>query len=322
MSDDALTVVIPTYNHAELLLECLRSVAQQTQRPERVIVVDDGSSEDISGLLAKEFPCVDVVRLERNQGFCRAANAGLRAAATPYVFLLNNDMTLDPECVALLMQHANPRTIQTPLVLFRSERDTIYSAGDRILTNGRPESIGFRVRREGFAWPSRILGVTGGAAFFPQAVLQQVGYFDERFVAYFEDADLCLRARLAGFDCALVPGAVAYHVGSASLDGKMWRRSAQCFRNHGLLVLKNFPIAVALRFFPAIVCERFHQAAMVLSSARSEFGLAGAIGVLIKAAASFAAAVPHALYARRLLRYRAISDREFIEMLTRPGERR
>lgn len=320
MSDTALTVVVPTFNQSALLAACLRSLDEQTLPPDQVIVVDDGSDEDIGAIARAAFPEVRVIRMERNGGFCRAANAGLRAADTPYALLLNNDMTLARDCIAALMRDADPRAIRTPLVLFSADPGTIYCAGDRVLTNGRPEPIGFRERRDGFALPDRIFGCTGGAALISQDVFRAIGYFDETFVAYFEDADFCMRARWAGFECALVADAAAYHVGSASLGGKTWWRSRQCFRNHGLLVLKHFPLAAALRYYPAIVRERLHQASMALSSARAEFGLLKAIGVLVGAAASLAAAVPRAI-GSRLRRRRTISGREFAALLT-PAVRR
>jgi len=321
MSATELTVVIPTFNNTALLIECLRSVHEQTAPPDSIVVVDDGSTEDVAQTVRRDFPDVRVVRLPSNQGFCGAANTGLRAANTQYIFLLNNDMTLDSACIEALMRRANPTSILTPLVLFKSDPSVIYSAGDRILTNGRPESIGFRERRVAFEHPASIFGATGGAALIPRSILDRIGYFDGTFVAYFEDADLCMRARLAGFGCALVPDAIAYHVGSASLDGKTWWRSRQCFRNHGLLIVKNFPVSVFLRLLPAILRERLHQAATALSSARAEFGLVRAMGVLLAAAAGLLAALPHAIRARAHLRRRAISNGDFIALLTRPADR-
>lgn len=322
MSTVSVTAVIPTYNQHALLLDCLHSLANQTCVPDRVVVVDDGSTEDIAGIVAQRFPAVHVLRLDTNGGFCRAANAGLRAAQSDYVLLLNNDMTLAPDCLECLLRDSDEETLRTPLVLFKSDPDIIYSAGDRILTNGRPESIGFREGRERFALPLQVFGVTGGAALLPREVLARIGFFDETFGAYFEDADLCMRARLAGFDCALVPEAVAYHVGSASLGGKTWWRSRQCFRNHALLIVKNYPIAVALRVFPAILRERIHQAGMLVSSARAEFGLARAIGILAGAVASIVAVLPHAIASRSHLHRRTLSNDVFIGLLTRtPGPR-
>ncbi|NUM54361.1 MAG: glycosyltransferase family 2 protein [Candidatus Hydrogenedentes bacterium] len=317
----ALTVVVPTFNRVDLLRECLQSIREQSMRPAETIVVDDGSTEDVAGFISREFSEVRLVRMDKNGGFCRAANAGFRAATSEFIFLLNNDMTLDHDCIEHLMRGADARTLRTPLVLFKSDPDTIYCAGDRILTNGRPEPIGFRKPLAGSTMPARVFGVTFGAALIPHAALRRVGYLDEKFVAYFEDADFCMRARWAGLDCMLVPEAVAYHVGSASLGGKTSRRSMLCYRNHALLVAKNFPLAVILRFLPALVLERWHQAGMMLSSARAERGAIGALAVLLAGTNSLLATMAHAIRGRSHLRSRAITNREFIALLTRPDER-
>ncbi|MDZ4861566.1 MAG: glycosyltransferase family 2 protein [Candidatus Hydrogenedentes bacterium] len=322
MSELSLTVVVPTWNKVGLLAACLHSLELQSCPPDAIIVVDDRSTEDVQGRIAAAFPRVRVIRLEVNSGFCRAVNTGMRATSGSHVLLLNNDMTLERDCIERLMYAAerSPATLLTPLVLFESQRDVIYSAGDRVRVDGRPESIGHRVSRDVFTLPSRIFGVTGGAALIPREVFDHIGLFDERFIAYFEDADFCMRARLAGFDAALVPDAIAYHVGSASLGGKTWWRSRQCFRNHALLVAKNFPRQVLLRNGAAILRECFHQARMLVSSARSEFGMLRALGIMAGTIGDMLALVPHAARERaRIQRTRLISPERVAELLSQTG---
>lgn len=318
MSLPALSVVIPTLNHSELLLLCLESLNAQTHRADEVIVVDDGSTEDIARAVAA-FADVRLVRRETNGGFCKAANDGIRATTCPYILLLNNDMTLAADCIERMLNaaQAEPTTLHAPLVLLDSDRDRVWAAGDRVLQGGRPEAIGFRMSREAITLPETIFGVSGGAALYPRAVLEKVGLLDETFVAYFEDVDLCMRARLAGYSCALVPDACAYHVGSASLGGKTWWRSQQCFRNHVLLVLKNFPMSTLSRHREAIVRENKHQAGMLLTSARTEFGLIGAVIVLIDSIVRIVATLPWALRERsRIQSMRVISAEQFDALLT------
>lgn len=314
----ALSVVIPAWDHCDLLLRCLQSLDEQTHRPVEIVVVDDGSTEDVSRAAAA-FAEVRVVRRDTNGGFCQAANDGIRNTTCPYILLLNNDMTLAADCIERLLTAAakGPSCLLAPLVLLDSDRECVWSAGDRVLQSGRPEAIGFRMSREALTLPEAIFGVSGGAALYPREALEQVGLFDETFVAYFEDVDLCMRARLAGYSCALVPEARAYHVGSASLGGKTWWRSQQCFRNHVLLVLKNFPLPVLLRHRDAIQREIKHQARMLLTSARAEFGLARAITRLIESTVRIVAALPRALRERRRIQTtRAISADEFEVLLT------
>jgi GT2 family glycosyltransferase len=315
-----LSIVIPTWNGRNLVAECLASLRQQTTRGHEIIVVDDGSTDDTCAFLAKEYPDVRVVRLETNSGFCVAVNAGIRAGTGDLIMLLNNDMTLAPDCLEklLLATEMSDAALFAPLVLFREEPDVVYSAGDCQRANGRPESIGFRCKRDTFELPARIFGVSAGAGLYRREVFERAGVLEERFVAYFEDSDLNLRARLAGFDAQLAPDAVAYHVGSASLGGKTWWRSRQCWRNHALLVIRNYPMSLLARFSVAIMKERVHQTRRLISSARAEFGLIRALGVWCGAWVSLWAAIPSSLAARaRIQSSRRIAPRALEELMTK-----
>jgi hypothetical protein len=315
-----MSIVIPTWNRRDLVAECLASLQRQTHPAREIIVVDDGSTDDTCAFLSKEYPDVRVVRLETNSGFCVAVNAGIRAATGDLIMLLNNDVTLAPDCLEklLLASETSNAALFAPLVLFRDEPDVVYSAGDRQHVNGRPESIGFRCKRDTFELLVRIFGVSGGAGLYRREVFERVGLLEERFVAYFEDSDLNFRARLAGFDAQLVPDAVAYHVGSASLGGKTWWRSRQCWRNHALLVIRNYPASLLARYAGAILKERMHQFRRLLSSARAEFGLLRALGVWFGALASLWVAIPSSLVARtRIQSSRCIAPRELEELMTK-----
>lgn len=295
-----VSVVIPTWNRRDLVLTCLRSLRDQSFRDSEIIVVDDGSTDETAAAVTGEFPEVRLVRLARNSGFCVAVNRGIAEARCGLILLLNNDMTLDPEFVGRLVAaaDASEAALFAPLVLWRDEPETIYSAGDLQRVNGRPESIGFRCRLEGFEFPDRIFGVSAGAALYRREVFERIGTLDERFVAYFEDADLSFRARLAGFEAMFVREAVAYHAGSASLTGRIWWRTRQCFRNHALLVLRDMPFGLLVKHAGAILAERIHQARRLFSAARNEFGAARAAFILAEAVLSILLQVPHALLTR------------------------
>lgn len=130
-----LTVIIPTYNRCDLLGECLESLHQQEYRNVQVLVVDDGSEEDVQGFVADRFPDSKVLRQDENAGFAATVNAGLRAADTEYLMLLNNDMTLEPDCIGKLMEavETGPAAMVAPLVLWKDDPEMVYSAGDQFL---------------------------------------------------------------------------------------------------------------------------------------------------------------------------------------------
>ncbi|MCP4641729.1 MAG: glycosyltransferase family 2 protein [bacterium] len=317
-----VSIVIPSWNRKDLVEACLASLDEQTFRAFEVVVVDDGSTDGTDAYVRESHPDARLVVLPRNQGFCAATNAGIGAASCELVLLLNNDMTLKPDFLERLVDAADKSdaAMFAPLVLFRDEPEIIYSAGDEQQENGRPQSIGFKRRLDGFRYPSEIFGVSAGAGLYRREVFEGVGRLDPWFKAYFEDSDLSFRARLAGFRAHFVCDAVAYHIGSASLEGRTLWRTRQCCRNHVILTLKNMPMALLFRHARSIAAERLHQNRRVWTAARCEMGAWNAMWYLLGTWGATVAALPHALIARLGIQRRcAVTADELDDMLTREG---
>ena len=295
-----MTIVIPTYSRVDLLGACLDSLAAQSYRDFRVIVVDDGSL--VGGQIREvaESRGADVLRLPRNGGFAIAANAGLRRAETRLVMLLNDDMTLEPDCLERLVAGlgAHRADAAAPLVLWRDAPDIVYSAGDGQRVDGRPIAIGYRCPRENFTPPTTVFGVSAGAALYRRAVFEEIGVFDWEYRSYYEDSDLNFRLQLAGGTAICVADAIAYHVGSASLAGQNWRRARQCYRNHLRLFLKNMPMQLVVKNFVPFVRERGVQARSYRSAARAEFGFVVAWRMYFMDAAANVMSLPKVLLRR------------------------
>ncbi len=303
-----ISIIIPTWNRSGLVADCLRTLEAQTFRDFEAVVVDDGSTDGTAECVARDFTWARLLRLPENRGFAQAVNAGIAEARGDWLFLLNNDMTLEPDCLERLLAGAEAANahMAAPLVLWRDTPDVVYSAGDLQCANGRPESAGFRVPRAEFTAPPRVFGVSGGAGLIQRAVFERVGLLDTRFVAYFEDADLCFRARMAGYDAVFVGDAVAYHIGSASLAGRAWWRSVQCCRNHTLLVLKNFPAALLARHAGKVLRECAHQRRRCFSALRTDFGAARALVRTLAVDAALPGLLPHILRERRRAQARRV----------------
>lgn len=315
---DNVSVVIPSWNGAELLRTCLTSLRGQSVSPGEIIVVDDGSADHTASIIA-EFPEVRGLRHERQSGFCRAVNTGLAAASKPFIFLINNDITFGPDCLKLLLADAAEHPgagMFTPLILWQDEPERIYSAGDRQRKDGRPESIGFRQLRSDAEVQSDVFGVTAAVALYRREVFDRVGLLDEGYNIYFSDSDLSFRARLAGFGARAVWGATAYHVGSASLQGRTLKRTVQCYQNHFRLVMKCMPAGLMAKYLPLIIRERWHQIYRVFSEARCEAGALYALKVLLGAWVALVAMLPE-MFAERMKvqAIRSISEAELDSIL-------
>ncbi len=317
-----LSVVIPTWNGWELLEACLQSLARQTHQDMEIIVVDDGSTDDTPARLAEAYPHVKCVVSPVNRGFAPTANQGLVMARAPWVFLLNNDVTLEAQCIEKLLACAREGRygMICPLVLWTEDPQLIYSAGDRIGVNGRPVSLAYKCSREAVTEFAPPFGISGGYGLFRRDMLEAIGLLDNTFVAYFEDADWCFRARWAGHEAALVPDAVAFHVGSASIQGRIWWRTRQCFQNHALLVWKNFTWRLLWRNRRALLKERCHQWARLFSVARNEWGAAAALVVTLSAWGGLMRRMPAAIRARRALGARRTLGDDAMQALLERGD--
>jgi len=306
-AEPILTIVIPTYNRNDLLDRCLTSLKSQTFTNFNVVVVEDGGPPKTKNVVKEWFPDATSIILPENSGFAHAVNRGIESAFTDYIMLLNNDMVIEKECLEILMQHAHSQVCIGPLVL-GPLGEFVYSAGDRIRANGRPESIGFREPMGAFQFEEKPFGITAGAAIYPGKLFETIGRFDEDFIAYFDDADFSARARLGGWDFQLVPEARAFHEGAASISNRLWWRTRQCHRNHVLLVLKNFPFMVLLKHLPAILAERLRGIGRVFSAVRADRGALGALAELTKIYMELFVLVPRALAKRLYIQRRRVAS--------------
>jgi GT2 family glycosyltransferase len=218
MAEWRASVIIPTWNGYDLLRDALDSLRRQTFTDAEIIVVDNGSSDGTSELIAVEYPEVRVIQLAENRGFAVAVNEGIRASSGEVVVLMNNDTIAEPGWLKALvetMSLAPDIAACASRMLIASAPDRIDSAGDRMglfasaVGHGEPDGPRFTVARE-------VLTASAGAAAYRRSALDEVGLFDERFFAYFEDVDLGLRLRLAGYRCMYAPEARILHVGSAT----------------------------------------------------------------------------------------------------------
>jgi glycosyltransferase involved in cell wall biosynthesis len=197
-----LSVVIPTYNQAELLAECLRSLMNQTlpAAAYEIIVVDDGSTDQTQIVLnqyAKNQPPLAVIRFPSNRGRSAARNAGIARASASLVVFVDSDVIVRSDFLQwhwqTHRQHGPGILSRGPVVLTSDVRMAMEGPVPRILTS--PAYLD-----------------TANAA-IPQTALLQAGLFDEAFPGYgWEDFELGLRLQRLGIRRVFCRQAVAFHV--------------------------------------------------------------------------------------------------------------
>jgi GT2 family glycosyltransferase len=256
--DNVLTVAIATYNGRALLEVALASLAEQTFRDFRVLVVDDASSDDTGRWLAETWPEVELVTNRRNRGVTATLNTCLERPRTPLIGLFNNDVELDPRCLERLVlaldQHPEAGSAGGKLLDF-AQRELIDGAGDVFSWTAMGARRGHGERDTGqYDQPRAIFGACGGAAVYRRSALETVGALDEDFFAFYEDVDWSLRAQLAGLGCRYVPSAVVYHMGSATLGrGLSDFTRYHLWRNTLWIIAKDLPTSSLLRHSPQLL---------------------------------------------------------------------
>ena len=249
--------MIPNWNGAHFLGDCLGSLVSQTH-PAEIIVVDNGSTDGTAELVRERFPGVALVRLNANRGFAGAVNAGISHAladGAEYVALFNNDAVAEPDWLQRLVEtaEAHPEAGTVTSKLLRSDGVHIDSTGDFYSSWGWAYPRGRdEVDRGQYDAPEHreVFCGSGGASLFRARMLIEVGPFDEDYFAYLEDQDLGFRAQLMGWRARYEPAAVAYHrmMGTSGLIPNFGRY--QAIRNCIYLYVKNLPSPLVWRYLP------------------------------------------------------------------------
>ncbi len=254
-----VAVIILNWNGSSLLRRFMPAVCANTDsRISRIIVADNGSTDNSVELLKNEFPSVEILEFDRNYGFAEGYNRAVVAVDCPYAILLNSDASPAPgwdrELLAYMEAHPGAGACQPKILSFDAPDTFEYAgaAGGYLDKNGYPYCRGriFATCEKDVGQYDSISDIhwASGAAFMVRRqVYIDCGGLDTAFFAHMEEIDLCWRIRLAGWSIAAVPSAVVYHLGGGSLPAGNPRKTYLNFRNNLLMLHKNLPDAVRSR---------------------------------------------------------------------------
>ena len=260
-----VTVIIVNFNGGEMLHNCLSTLGRQTFSDFEVIVVDNGSHDDSMNACDKPRPYpIKAVKLGNNTGYAYANNYGVRLARGKWLALLNSDAFPSP----LWLDHLIEATQAHPEFAFFSshqiqynDRNIVDGTGDNYATNGRAWRRDYGATlADAMEHDDEVFGACGAAAFIRADIFREVGGFDEDYFCYFEDVDLSLRLRLAGYRCLHAAKAVVYHVGSATSGGEISDFSIfYGYRNLVWTYFKSMPLKVLLKHLPEHIKLNINQ---------------------------------------------------------------
>ncbi len=206
-----ISIIIVTYNTADLIGGCLDSVLVAEGCTCEVIVVDNASTDNSARFIKERYPQVHLIGNSSNRGFAAANNQALPLCKGRYLFFLNPDTTVKPDAIrnAASFMDVNPRIGLAGAAMVNPDGTRQESVSYRY--PGERHSSGELGRLEG-----SIACVLGAAMIARSELIRKIGGFDEDFFLYGEDQDLCLRIRKEGYSIGFAETAIVTHLGGQS----------------------------------------------------------------------------------------------------------
>lgn len=271
------------------------------------------------------FP-LQVIENRSNRGFCAANNQGIERASGEWVALLNNDAEAAPDWLASMASAVMGLPAYGMVackILVHEDPRRIDKAGHLIYPDGQNRGRGSGQPDDGrFDSMEDVLWPDGCAAMYRASMLREIGGFDEDLFAYGDDAELGMRARVAGWKCIYAPKATVLHHRGATLGVLSSRRLQLIERNRILLVIKHFPASLLLFNAPYWTVRLLAGAWAALRGKGEAARFAGAGGklkiaiALARGAAQALAMAPATLRKRRAMRpLRKLTPRQVRELL-------
>ena len=265
----AISLVILNYNGAQWLDRCLESICQQTAVARLEVIITDNGSKDESRAICERFaprlPALRFINNGKNLWYCEANNIGATDARSPLVFILNNDLWLEPDCVEVLLREAEQRPevqLFSPRVL-NYDDSTFQGFGARGL-----DWFGLCSSTPDHATPRDLFSGFGCAFVIRKEFFFKVGAYPPELLIYGDELDLGWRVLAAGGRIMSTPAARVHHRGAAVANPAggtkhvEFRTNEQkrflSVRNGVLLLLKNAQHVLLLLLIPHLLmlgCE-------------------------------------------------------------------
>lgn len=275
-------VLVLNWNEKNNTLECLRSLKEMDYLNFETVVIDNASSDGSADEIGGVFPGLKILRNNENLGYAGGNNAGIEYAVkneADYILILNNDTVVEKNLLKNLLEAVSqyPKSIISPLIYSYEKKEKVefYSA------SWNPRAAVFKLTKEmpEKSYEKLVIETAyapGCAILFPAKLVSEIGHFDERFFLVWEEADLCYRAKSAGYKVLMCLKAKVWHKGSASFEGGIRGRIYQYyyFRNKMLWIEKNLRGKARILAFAVCLKEVLLAMGSCFDSRKKDLGFA------------------------------------------------
>jgi hypothetical protein len=260
-----VSICIIQYGSNDHLKKCIESIKNSSYSDSdmEIIIIDNNEHDnnlfDISNMNLGNSQKT-YIKNRTNVGFAEGCNQGIRSAKGKYVFILNNDIEIERDCIRYLVDFAEAHpdvAVLQPKMLDYANRYTFHSsaAGGFIDILGYPFARGriFDIVEQDMGQYDDVVEIfwaSGAALFAKKEILEESGFFDSDFFLYMEEIDLEWRIQLLGYKIVYIPTAKIYHIGCPHLGRENFYRMYYTHRNSIIMLIKNLSLGNLIIFLP------------------------------------------------------------------------
>jgi GT2 family glycosyltransferase len=217
-------IITLNWNNEGDTIECVKSLEKIDYGNYKIIVIDNGSSDESVFKIKKQFFEIKIIENKNNLGFAGGNNAGIKYAinnGADYVLLINNDTTVEENFLDKLVEFGDSDKkigILGSKICYYDNPSIIWSAGGKVnWLKNKGSHIGLDEIDKGQFDKIREVGyLTGCCVLIKREVFEKIGALSEDYFLYYEDTDFALRAKNAGYKSIYVPSSKIYHKVSRS----------------------------------------------------------------------------------------------------------
>lgn len=222
-----INVLVLNWNGKKILDDCLKSILQSTYKNYIITVIDNGSLDDSIEGIDKISDKIKIIKINENIGYSRGYNHAfkkLKKDNDDFYFLLNNDTTIDKNTIMSLYNSVKKfglNTIFSPKIINSNNNSVWYAGGKLSPVTGLSYHVGINSHENNVEYKNSVTDfVSGCAMLIDKSKVNSLGGFNESFNFYYEDIDLCLRAKNNNIKCVFVNNSIVYHKISSSMGGR------------------------------------------------------------------------------------------------------
>jgi len=252
----AVAIVILNYNGRNYLEKFLPSVFASTYPNKKIIIADNGSSDDSVAYLTNNVAAAEIILLDKNYGFAGGYNKALSKVQSEYYILLNSDVEVEAgwieDMIALMEKDAGIAACQPKILSYHNKKffEHAGACGGWIDKLGYVFARGrvFDICEEDYGQyniTEKIFWATGAALCIRAERFHELNGFDDYLFAHMEEIDLCWRLQRKGYSIYCCPSSVVYHIGGGTLPKTNSRKTFLNFRNNFIMLLKNLSFSEA-----------------------------------------------------------------------------